>query len=275
MPDNVSYLLPASSFARIRFRRPNLPPQVRRVAADCGGYVATKVWGDYPYSPATYVDWLDRWPVQPAWAATMDYCCEQDIATDQAAIRERQELTTSAAYYFWHQYADAPWAWVPTLQGWAVEDYLRHARDLGPLIREQQAYYSERPGDLYETDDEPDPAQLAVAEANLLDYRVGIGTLCRRASAGQIAEIVAALAEALPGVPFHLWGIKLSSLWRELPAQVVSLDSAAWNGRFGRDLEPQKGSGLSQRRYSYGVALPAYLERVDAALGQSRPPSTI
>lgn len=274
MPDNVAYVLPASSFAAINFRRPNLPPHVRRVAADCGGYVATRIWGDYAFSPATYVDWLDRWPVQPAWAATMDYCCEPEIAKNPTEIRERQERTTSAAYYFWNTYADAPWAWVPTLQGWEVEDYLRHARDLAPLIREQQHVYYERPGMLYDQTDDPDPTLLAAHEANWRDYRVGIGTLCKRASAHQIEAIVTALASAMPGVRFHLWGVKLSSLWRTLPANVISLDSAAWNGRFGRDIELQRQSGLSQRRYAYEVQLPRYLARVDAALGQTRPPAT-
>src|SRR5205085_7320808 len=45
---------------------------------------------------------------------------------------------------------------------------------------------------------------------------------------------------------------------------VVSIDSAAWNGRFGHTIEDQRRSRLSQLRYAYQVALPRYLQRVQA-----------
>jgi hypothetical protein len=240
----VPVLLPASSWARKHLSRPNLPIQITETAADSGGYVATKVWGDYRYSPAHYVAWLSTWV--PTWAATMDYCCEDEITAGQPGlVRERQRRTTVKAQYFWQWHRRVPWVWVPTIQGWQVEDYVAHARELAPLIRKMRRHYG---------------AGSA--------FRVGIGTLCRRASPELIRRITLAVASQLPGVPLHLWGIKLTALQARggLPARVVSIDSAAWNGRFGPQIEAQRQSGLSQRQYAYTVALPRYLEKVAVAL---------
>ena len=97
MPD-VPVLLPASSFVEQRrngeyyLRKPNLPEHIRQRAADCGGFVASRVWGSYRYSLAQYVAWLHAW--QPQWAAMMDLCCEPEL---EVVTRERQEQTTANA----------------------------------------------------------------------------------------------------------------------------------------------------------------------------------
>lgn len=245
MPD-VPYLLPASSWSRKGLKAPRLPSHVTHTAADCGGFVATFKWGDYKYTPEQYADWLATF--SPRWAATMDYCCEDEITSGNPGIvRERQDRTTAMAYRFWQDYQGAPWAWVPTVQGWEVEDYRRHAQELRPLVTEMQAHYGAG------------------------TFRVGIGTLCRRASPATIRRVVGAVANELPGVPLHLWGIKLSTLQNRiaLPAAVVSVDSAAWNALFGSGLEIYKmhsRAGMTQRRYTYTVALPAYLIKFAAAL---------
>lgn len=244
----VPILLPASSFARKELRPPKLPPGFEDVdvAIDCGGFVATMRWGDYRYTAAEYVEFCRG--VRPRWAATMDYCCEPEVA-DGGLVLGRQDRTTEMAWRFWLTWRDEPWAWVPTVQGWEVADYARHARDLQPLVRAMAAHYGD------------DSA-----------WRVGIGTLCRRASEGMIRDVVAAVREQLPGVPLHLWGVKLGLLKSAggPPPGVVSVDSAAWNGMFGRDLELRRGSELTQREYAYQVALPAYRAKVAAALAQPR-----
>lgn len=235
MPD-VPYMLPASSWARKKMRAPKLPSHVTHTAADCGGYVATKVWGDYRYTPAQYVDWLATF--QPRWAATMDYCCEPDLPV---VTRERQERTTKVAHRFWSEFKRTPWCWVPTIQGWMVSDYIRHVRDLAPLIYEMAEYYG--PGS---------------------DFRVGIGTLCRRADSAMIRAVVQAVSWQLPGIPLHLWGVKRRSLSAALQTRIVSVDSAAWEGAFGRNIEQRRASGLSEREYAYLVALPRYLAKIAA-----------
>ena len=248
MPD-VPVLLPASSWARKMnragvMRPPKLPDHVSHRAADCGGYVATFKWGDYRFSPQQYVDWLETW--RPRWAATMDYCCEDEITSGKrGVVRERQQRTTEMAHRFWQDYGDAPWRWCPTVQGWQPEDYRRHARDLAPLIAEMSNHYG--------------PAS---------DFRAGIGTLCRRADARTIALISEIVAEELPGIPLHLWGVKMTALRSRvaLPRAVRSCDSAAWEGAFGEGHEQRRASGLTEREYAYKVALPRYLSKVNAAL---------
>lgn len=249
MPD-VPVLLPASSWARKKLAAPRLPAHVTERAADSGGFVATFRWGDYRYTPAQYVGWLRTFG--PRWAATMDYCCEDEITGGvPGVVRERQRKTTEMARHFWGTYRRAgSWCWVPTVQGWRVDDYVRHAGELRPLVEEMADYYG--PGS---------------------DFRVGVGTLCRRASAAMVREVAHAVAQELPGVPLHLWGIKLTALKERiaLPPQVVSVDSAAWNGGIGgQALEERRASGLTQRRYAYTVALPAYLAKVEAALDEPK-----
>ena len=255
---NVSrILLVASSFAaqevrthgkvRANLPTPRLPASVTERAADCGGFVATFKWGDYPYTPDQYVTWLRSW--QPDWAATMDFCCEDEITAGKPGIvRERQQKTTEMAWHFWRTYQES-WAWVPTIQGWQLEDYQRHAIEMRPLIEEMRTAY-----------------------ADCSAWRVGIGTLCRRASVQMIHDVVRAVSAILPGVPLHLWGIKLGALQSPmaLPAQVVSVDSAAWNGLFSTGCNEWKESGLPQRRWIFDVALPRYENRVAKALAQPK-----
>src|SRR5258708_4120516 len=186
-------LLTASSYAadevkkygivRKKITTPTLPESITDRAADCGGFVATFKWGGiYPYTAMQYVEWLHAW--HPQWAATMDYCCEDEITTDQPGIvRARQDATTGMTYHFWHTYRDVSWVWVPTIQGWAIDDYVRHAQELKPLIDEMHVYYG---------------AESA--------FRVGIGTLCHRASVEMIRAVVLAVVAVLGEVDIHLWG---------------------------------------------------------------------
>src|SRR5436853_509234 len=112
IPQDVAVLLPASSFAKDGFPRPRLPVSITNRAADSGGFVASRIWGEYRYSLEQYVGWLRSW--SPRWAATMDYCCEPEL---EVVTRERQEKTTRNAWQAWETYRSLPFAWVPTVQG--------------------------------------------------------------------------------------------------------------------------------------------------------------
>lgn len=252
---NVSRaLLPASSWAREEVNKygrvrgsipaPKIPETMKEIAADCGGFVATRKWGNYRYEPAQYIDWLASF--SPQWAAMMDYCCEDEITSGKAGVvRERQQATTGMAWRLWDEYRSLEWAWVPTIQGWHVADYLRHASEMKPLITEMQSHYG-----------------------SVSAFRVGIGTLCARASATMIREVVTAVARELPGVPLHLWGVKLSVMQSpiHLPQQVVSVDSGAWNGMWGHGRNLWKASGYTQREWCFKVALPTYEAKIIEAL---------
>lgn len=226
---------------------PKIPKGMLHVAADCGGFVATKKWGKYKYTPEQYVQWLDA--LMPEWAACMDYCCEDEITSGiPGVVQERQSMTTAMAHKLWEEYRGKPWVWVPTIQGWNIEDYTRHANEMLPLIQEMQAHYQ------------------SLGKGEL--FRVGIGTLCARASASMIRDVVTNVASILPDVPLHLWGVKLSVMQSaiSLPDQVISVDSAAWNGMFHTGREKWKTSGMTQRQYCFEVALPAYEAKIHAAL---------
>jgi hypothetical protein len=214
-------------------------------AADSGGFVASHVWGEYRYTLAQYVEWLASW--SPQWAACMDYCCEPELSV---ITRERQDKTTTNVSQAWQEYRSVPWAWVPTIQGLDPEDYHRHALELQPIIEEMQAYYHSNPA-----------------------FRVGIGTLCRRADSSLIRHIVSAVRSVLPTAPLHLWGIKLESLWTLRMNHIVSTDSAAWSGLWkgnrARVKAQAQTAGMNQQRYLLNVVLPAYIARVHEAVKAS------
>ena len=86
-----------------------------------------------------------------------------------------------------------------------------------------------------------------------------------------IRSVVQAVARELPGVPLHLWGVthRIFDGQTALSPQVISLDSSAWNGFFGKGHERWKKSGMTKRAYSYAVALPQYRRRYEAR--QRRP----
>lgn len=71
----------------------------------------------------------------------------------------------------------------------------------------------------------------------------------------------------------HLWGIKLDALRSLDLAQVVSTDSAAWHGNFRSEGDETRQRAaeahLSMRRYAVTVKLPAYVNRVHAAVAES------
>lgn len=248
MPTDVHWLLPASSWARAKLCKPSIPMGLT-TAADSGGFVATKIWGDYRYTPQQYVDWLDKF--NPAWAATMDYCCEQEITgKNDGVVRERQQRTTDMAYLFWQDYRDTTWAWTPTIQGWEVADYQHHAQQMKPLLDQMKTHY----------------ADLGKS------FRVGIGTLCNRASTQMILRVINAVSEILPGYLFHLWGVKLAVLKSSiyLP-HVVSVDSAAWHPgglkRTSSEANSERAKlGMSQMEHALKVALPRYVGKVHAAM---------
>jgi hypothetical protein len=101
-------------------------------------------------------------------------------------------------------------------------------------------------------------------------FRVGIGSICRRAQVPEIRRTVTAIATALLGIPLHLFGAELEVLkgWGNRPRTVISCGSAAWNGRFGAGIErfeaERKRRGFSQRQFALRVMLPRYAARVEA-----------
>ena len=223
-----------SDAGRLRVRP--VPPQCRPVFADCGGFYWAKKGVDYPYSYADYIAWLGA--MRPDYAATWDYPCEAEVASDDAAVLSRQRRTIEHARALLS--IEGSWEWVPVVQGRTLDQYLAHA-----------AMYR---------------------DAGLVRPYMGIGSLCRRTRVAEIIGIVRAISAVLPGTRFHLFGVK-SQIFRQreaLPASVESADSGAWNGMFGKGRDKWKHAqtrGLSQSQYEVWEALPRYRTSVEAALG--------
>lgn len=254
-----SYLLPAASWARQRkpgqpLPVPRLPNHIGEIAADCGGYVASMrahhlgLSDGYTFSPDEYVEWLALLGPRLTWAATFDRCIQPAKGSPEF-VRQAQEYTTERAWYFWQRFRAVPWTWTVTIQGWSVAEYAWHAEQLRPLIEEMATDYGPQRG-----------------------WRVGIGSLCRRASVPLMLAVCQAVSTILHDIPLHLWGVSWLVFHApvELPGQLVSVDSSAWNRLSEPARAECRASGLSQREWASTVALPRYLAKVAQAEGQPK-----
>lgn len=207
---------------------------------DSGGFVFGHKHGGFPFTSDEYMTWLEA--MHPDVAACLDLPCEAEIAGDDAEVARRQAWTLETAAELMRR--PAPWRWLPVIQGRELRHYIEHA----------QAYKA----------------------AGLVQPYMGIGSLCRRSSIREIRAIVGTLADELPGVRFHLFGVALRLLTGRtaLPPATLSLDSAAWNGRFGSDLPDfnaeMQARGWSQRETAIRWALPRYAAKVAGALAGTK-----
>lgn len=218
---------------RQRFREPGDAITDLDCALDSGGFVAMKLHGGYRFTPAQYLElaWSYGW----TWWASMDFCCEPEIAESPETVRERVDRTASTLLELrrlcavWRDQAvdadafhllrglpdalddyEARWADpVPVLQGWRPEDYVRSA-DLTDIV---------------------------------LDGRwpalVGVGSVCRRSLHGEagIVRILDRLdIELPPETRVHLFGVK-GQAWKALRVhpRVASADSQAWGDHARRE----------------------------------------
>lgn len=258
LPMGTQILLPASSFAR-RLRLdgslpiPDIGDNISGIAVDCGGFVASRIWGEYRYPPSLYVDWIIRLGKKVGWAATMDWCCEPPLTShSRAEVVRRQTKTTLTAWLFWDEYRFNKWVWIPTIQGWEVNDYVEHAIELLPLIEKMKAFYEAR------------------GQGHL--FRVGLGTLCTRATNEMIDAVIQAVSKIIPDVRKHLWGVKYKFLASKFSLKdVVSFDSAAWCS-FGlhssgvQATHHAKALKVSKNFYAGKYLLPQYCIKIDEAL---------
>jgi hypothetical protein len=273
----------------------DVPAQVTEIAVDPGGFVAA-THGGYKFTWDRYVSWLHTLGPRLTWAAFPDLPCERELADDAAAVRWRQEQTLEWVGEFWS--ADdtegfddrvrQPWAWVPTVQGRELHEYLWMAERMERILGQQLSDYDYTAygldvidvfGEDGEETDESRHVQ-AWAEKGATYRRIGIGSLCQR-PAKEVVPIVRGIASALPGQRFHLWGIDMRALQllqrAGLMNVVASFDSATYNGRFGRDIPKidaeRKRMGMTQAAHAVQVLLPRRQARVRSILraGEAQP----
>jgi hypothetical protein len=194
---------------RFRLRRPPAD-QVASLAVDSGGFTAARRWGQYPWSPRQYADFVHAVSrdVPLDWCATMDYACEPAVDRSTLATNQARIDATLANEQACLE-ADPTLPWLPVLQGDTLAERaydLAQRRRLGLL-----------------------PTTLA-----------GVGSVCGRGAAGAI-RVVRWYATQLPGVQYHAFGLDVRALDADDVAEVVqSWDSYAWNWPKGR-----RGKGLA------------------------------
>lgn len=195
------------SAARLRDRR-SLPRAAASWALDSGGFTQLSLHGRWTVSAAQYAAEVRRWRDgigRMEWAAQRDWMCEPSVlAVTGLEVWQHQRNTIHDYLTLRHLAADLPW--VPVLQGWTRDDYLRHA----------------------------DWWQRAGVELAGLPL-VGLGSVCRR----QDTRMVEGLARELAGmgIRLHCFGMK-SRAFARLRHVIASADSMAWSyeARRGRPL---------------------------------------
>ena len=192
------------SHRRLTGRR-RLPTAVGRWALDSGGFSELSMFGGWRTTAAEYVAAVARYDTEVGgldWAAPQDWMCEPVmLAKTGLTVTEHQRRTVANYLDLTARWAEVDTAaespFAPVVQGWSLPDYLRCA-------------------DMYAA------AGVDLRRAPV----VGLGSVCRRQGTGEIAEIVAALAER--DLLLHGFGMKAAGLrasWHLL----LSADSMAWS----------------------------------------------
>lgn len=182
-----------------------LPAAAADWCLDSGGFTMLRANGRWEGTDREYAARISRYQAEIGrlqWAAPRDWMCEDFIlAKTGLTVEEHQRRTTESTLRLRDMVGPVV---IPVLQGQTAGDYIEHAR----------AY--ERVG-------------LSLCDARA----VGVGSVCRRQSSKEGAALVLALIDALPGVPLHLFGFKVTGLSHLAAAGaldlVASADSMAWS----------------------------------------------
>lgn len=177
------------------FKGPALMPWV----LDSGGFSELSMYGRWTLSPDDYIKEVRRYAYGIGgmqWAAVQDWMCEPQVrAKTKKTVQEHQRLTVESYLELSEKAPDIQW--VPVLQGWEEDDYLRHV-------------------ELYE--------QYKVPLVGL--SVVGVGSVCRRQHTDEICSILSRLYAL--GLQMHGFGVKLQGLRKYAP-MLKSADSMAWS----------------------------------------------
>lgn len=166
---------------------------------DSGGFTEVSTYGAWKTPAATYAREAEMWQASIGglqWAAPQDWMCEPPVLQKTGlSVKVHQERSVDSVIELRTIAPKVPW--IPVLQGWEVSDYLRHADA-----------YAARGIDL-----QSEPV-------------VGVGTVCRRQSTKEGAEIVEAVAGL--GIAVHGFGFKRTGL-AKVGHLLASADSLAWS----------------------------------------------
>ena len=179
--------------------RVKLPRALGRWALDSGGFTELSLYGRWVTTPGEYAARVRRYSDEIGgldFAAVQDWMCEPFmLEKTSSTVQQHQQRTIDSVLELHHLQPDLPW--LPVLQGWTRDDYLRHLHA-----------YAARGIDLMKFD------------------RVGLGSVCRRQSTTSAAAIVRELGGL--GLQLHLFGYKRQGL-AQVQGFACSSDSMAWS----------------------------------------------
>ncbi|WP_242892579.1 deazapurine DNA modification protein DpdA family protein [Actinomadura litoris] len=237
-PRDVSLFISHRVLAPIK-RLPR--PEYRHYAVDSGGFTELSMHGRWVTTPSEYIEALLRYDEEIgdlAWAAPQDWMVEPFMLKRTGlTVREHQERTVAnfvelAGLWPTTGHGDCPI--MPVIQGWTLTDYLACMA-------------------MYEA------AGVRLAE----DYPVvGVGSVCRRQSTGEIAEIFRVLAQH--DLPLHGFGVKTGGL-AKYGRWLTTADSMAWSFQARRNPRLPGCSGHKNCANCMRYAL-AWRDRVLAGL---------
>lgn len=190
--------IPMMVSRRRLFKYKALPRARTNWVLDSGGFTELSMYGEWTIPPHKYIAEVRRYYDgigSMVWAAGQDWMCEPWItAKTGKTVLEHQRLTVGNYLDLKGYSPELPI--IPTLQGWDLNDYLRHAQ-----------MYEEAGVDLRS---EP---------------TVGLGSVCRRQATKEIGEIVATVAAM--GIKLHGFGCKTGAI-KQYGNLLHSADSMAW-----------------------------------------------
>lgn len=176
-----------------------LPKAGSEWCLDSGGYSELTINGRWTQYAPEYADRVLRYQTEMGglrWAAIQDWMCEPWVVEKTGlTIEKHQELTIQSLIDL--RKITTQINWIPVLQGWAMDDYLRHI-----------AMYKAAGFDLTKED------------------VVGIGSVCRRQRMNEASTIIHRVAGQ--GIRLHGFGVKTTGL-EKFANQLVSADSMAWS----------------------------------------------
>lgn len=186
------------SHGRLRARAA-LPRATAPWICDSRGFTELSQHGRWTIGARQYATALTRYVEQVGhlqWASPQDWMCEPWIlAKTGRTIAEHQQLTIESVLLLRELVPTVHI--IPVLQGWELDDYLRHI-------------------DLYATHG------IALRSEPV----VGLGSVCRRQASSQISLIVSVIASR--GINLHGFGVKADGI-DSYGLLLASADSFAWS----------------------------------------------
>jgi hypothetical protein len=175
------------------FRDPFIPPNTDKFFIDSGGYQFINKYGEYPFSPQEYVEYVDK--LSPDMFAVMDHPCEKQVL-DKHNVTVKEQIHRTIDNHINILELEPKTKLIPVIQGWKPEDYI-YCIDV-------------------------------MKEHDLLSDYVAVGSLCTRKKI--VTPVLKNILPNLPkGTKIHGFGLKISNLKDKFVFDsLYSSDSMAW-----------------------------------------------